>query len=437
MEQIKCGSIYRDVDGNFNYVCDHCQYEFITAQEFEEHSLMCATEEVLHEEEIGHDEIRTMKIEFGDERDFIEMDDEDGYADEQVYEEEEEEDESKLEEFEISIPNTSTTTIDEVLEELGEDIQLFRCDCCDQTYECYGLRQQHLIKKRDPQFECGECPAYYEKSTELIAHKKLHNLMDTLVCPYCSEIFVSTTKLKRHLSCSTTSKKSPTTKKHKMTTRKKVDSEKEEDEPTPSGTDGNRKYSCRICDKKYSYLHYLKQHEKRHSDNTLTHTCEYCGHEFKLRQNLRAHLRTHTGEKPYQCKLCGKAFNQPYYMTIHMRIHQKEKPYECTLCQMKFVTSSHLGRHIKGHNNIKPHKCKLCDRAFTLPGHLKDHERSQHTGERPFPCDVCGNQFARRKLLRQHKQLHGEKKYKCKYCDMVFAQSAGRRGHEIRAHNAA
>lgn len=32
-------------------------------------------------------------------------------------------------------------------------------------------------------------------------------------------------------------------------------------------------------------------------------------------------------------------------------------------------------------------------------------------------------------------QLHGEKRFKCKYCDLAFAQSAGRRGHEIRVHN--
>lgn len=135
-------------------------------------------------------------------------------------------------------------------------------------------------------------------------------------------------------------------------------------------------------------------------------------------------------------RLCGKAFNQPYYMTIHMRIHQKEKPYQCTLCGVSFVTSSHLGRHMKSHNNIKPHQCKQCDRAFILPGHLQDHIRSQHTLERPFKCDDCGNTFSRRKLLRQHRQLHGEKRFKCKYCDQVFSQSAGRRGHEIRVHNA-
>lgn len=430
MEQIKCGDVFRDTDGNFNYTCTCCDFEFMSAMDFEEHVIHHYLElDEIKEESIKEESTqpthsnRLIKIEPVLEEHADDMVDErSDHNEEDDYEEEELPDDVD----EYVIEECDDTSADDATQsDSAEDTEVFKCDCCDKLYACKGLKEQHIHKYSDVKSSCEMCPAYYEKETELNAHKKIHNLANTLSCPHCMEIFASPIKLKRHMTCS---KLSSSNRKKTSTTSVPVH--------TPKRSNKKQKFVCDICQKEYSYMYYLKKHLKRHSENTLTHTCDACGHEFKLRQNLMAHMRTHTGEKPFVCKLCGKAFNQPYYMTIHMRIHQKEKPYQCSLCGVSFVTSSHLGRHMKSHNNIKPHKCTICERAFILPGHLRDHMRSQHTGERPFSCDVCGNTFARRKLLRQHMQLHGEKRFKCKYCDLPFSQSAGRRGHEIRVHNA-
>lgn len=52
--------------------------------------------------------------------------------------------------------------------------------------------------------------------------------------------------------------------------------------------------------------------------------CEICGKRFSLDFNLRTHIRTHTGLKPYACEYpgCNKRFTQGSNLSSHMKVHQ-------------------------------------------------------------------------------------------------------------------
>lgn len=253
-----------------------------------------------------------------------------------------------------------------------------RCSSCNKTFSTATSLAKHEYEVHSVVYICPEqgCGKVFKSKLNLKRHKRNHIEKPT-VCSLCGKVFNTSRRMKDHLRthsderkfvcpvCNKSFKTSDVLTKHK---RLHKDTFSYTCEICGFGCHSNgilrrhidthnqvKRHSCAVCGTKYSnkeslVIHKLREGHYNHDDPDVAKSvqCDFCDRRFPsaTHKSYVQHLRTHTGEKPYQCNICGRQFSEQSNMKTHELIHREEKPFLC-VCGKGFVQKRFLKKHLE------------------------------------------------------------------------------------------
>ncbi|XP_037627799.1 zinc finger protein 64 isoform X1 [Sebastes umbrosus] len=197
---------------------------------------------------------------------------------------------------------------------------------------------------------------------------------------------------------------------------------------------GEKPFECELCHKRFSRRDKLNMHSRSHTGEK-PHKCKHCPYAAADSSSLKKHLRIHYDERPFKCQICPYASRNSSQLTVHLRSHTGDAPFQCQQCDAKFKINSDLKRHIRIHSGEKPYKCDFCEYRCAMKGNLKSHIQIKHGTENSFHCVHCDFQCASKTALRQHSREHQPTQpIRCSKCTYSCASKGALKVHE-RIHS--
>uniref|UniRef100_UPI0037E7BF09 zinc finger protein 64 n=1 Tax=Semicossyphus pulcher TaxID=241346 RepID=UPI0037E7BF09 len=197
---------------------------------------------------------------------------------------------------------------------------------------------------------------------------------------------------------------------------------------------GEKPFECELCHKRFSRRDKLNMHSRSHTGEK-PHKCKHCPYAAADSSSLKKHLRIHYDERPFKCQICPYASRNSSQLTVHLRSHTGDSPFQCSQCDAKFKINSDLKRHIRIHSGEKPYKCEFCEYRCAMKGNLKSHIQIKHSTGNSLHCRHCDFQCASKTALRQHTREHQPiQPMQCSKCTYSCSSKGALKVHE-RIHS--